>query len=68
MPAYDTEVMRLLEKASTDRRPDIVLMSPEADVLRERWSSFLPRSNIVCLPGLPEGIELLTDYLTQVSC
>lgn len=65
LPPYDSQVMQLLETAGVRRALAIILMSPEAVVLRERWETLLPQANIQCLPGLPEGIERLKDYLAR---
>jgi hypothetical protein len=57
MPAYDTEVLRLLKTGGTGRPLTIFLLSPKADALQKRWTGLLPEASIICLPGLPEGIE-----------
>jgi hypothetical protein len=64
MPGYDTEVLRLLKAAGNGRRLTIFLLSPEADVLQKKCASLAPDAVIVCLPGLPEGIALLTHHLS----
>jgi hypothetical protein len=67
MPGYDTEVLRLLKTAGNGRRLTIFLLSPEADALQKRWASLVPEAGIVCLPGLPEGIESLAHHLLSLS-
>lgn len=66
MPAYDTEVLRLLKTGGTGRPLTIFLLSPEADALQKRWTSLLPEASITCLPGLPEGIEPLAQHLASM--
>ena len=66
MPAYDTEVLDLLKTGGSGRPVTILLLSPEADALRGRWISLLPQANIVCLPGLPEGVEPLARQLASL--
>jgi SIR2-like domain len=66
LPAYDTEVLRLLKKAGIGRPLSIFLLSPEADVLQKRWTGLLPEASIMCLPGLPEGIEPLAHRLPSL--
>jgi hypothetical protein len=65
MPSYDIEVSRLLEAAGAGRWPKIILLSPDADALGERWTKLLPRSEIICLPGLPEGTEHLARHFAS---
>src|ERR1700738_1907636 len=66
LPAYDTEVLRLLKKAGIGRPLSIFLLSPEADVLQKRWTGLLPEASIMCLQGLPEGIEPLAHRLPSL--
>ncbi len=66
MPAYDTEVLRLLKTAGAGRPITIFLLNPEADVLQKRWIGLLPEANIICLPGLPEGIEPLAHRFASL--
>jgi hypothetical protein len=63
MPPYDTEVLRLLETAGTGRPLTVFLLDPDCIALKEKWTSLLPQGNIICLPGLPQGIEILARHL-----
>jgi hypothetical protein len=66
MPAYDTEVLGLLERGGTGRSIAVFLMSPESDALRRRWTDLLPQVSVTCLPGLPDGIGPLADHLASL--
>jgi hypothetical protein len=65
-PAYDTEVRRLLTDGGTGRPLTVLLLSPDSDFLRTRWKDIVPETNIIPLPGLPEGIQALTNYLAAL--
>jgi len=66
MPTYDTEVLRMLKTAGIGRPLTIFLLSPDADVLRKTWTGLIPRASVICLPGLPEGIEPLALGLASL--
>jgi hypothetical protein len=63
MPAYDVEVLKLLKAGGMYRPVTIILLSPEADALMKKCVDLLPTASIICLPGLPEGIEPLGRHL-----
>jgi hypothetical protein len=65
-PAYDTEVLRLLQNGSTGRCRRIFLLSPDSRLLRARWNDIAPETDIVALPGLPEGIKALSENLAAI--
>jgi hypothetical protein len=63
-PAYDTEVRRLLTDGGTGRPLTVLLLSP--DSLGTGWKDIVPGTNIIPLPGLPEGIPALADHLAAL--
>jgi hypothetical protein len=66
MPAYDTEVLGLLKTAGIGRPLTVFLLSPEADALQKRWTGLLPEASVICLPGLPDGIQPLAHRLVSL--
>jgi hypothetical protein len=64
--AADTEVMRMVNAGGAGRSLTIFLLSPEADFLKSRWTGLLPEASVICLPGLPEGIEPLANCLASL--
>jgi hypothetical protein len=66
MPAYDTEVLGLLKTAGIGRPLTVFLLSPEADALQKRRTGLLPEASVICLPGLPDGIQPLAHRLVSL--
>jgi len=66
MPAYDSEILGLLARAGGGRPVSILIMSPDSNALRSKWSALLPEANLTCLPGIPEGIHLLAEQLLKL--
>ena len=62
-PSYDTEVRRLLAAGSVGRRLTVLLLSPNSDALRSMWQNIAPTAEIVALPGLPAGTQVLANWL-----
>jgi hypothetical protein len=62
-PAYDIEVRRLLADGGIGRPLTVLLLSPD---LRTGWKEIVPGTNIIPLPGLPEGIPALADHLAAL--
>jgi len=64
-PAYDAEVLRLLQNGAQSRPVRILLMSPDSESQRERWNLPIPNAEILPLLGLPEGIRDIADKLSS---
>lgn len=64
-PSYDLEILRLLMAGSRGRELSILLLSPDSDGLHARWQGIAPEAQVVALPGLPEGIQPLAEWLAR---
>lgn len=63
LPSYDHAIESLLSKASSGRLTRIILISPNSSELAGRYIKIAPRADMICLPGLPEGLEQLVSVL-----
>ena len=64
LPLYDIAVRDLLEKASNKNRPKkILIMDPNAKNVEKRLIDICPLTEIICLPGLPDGLDPLNRQI-----
>jgi len=61
LPEYDEAVRHLLASAAAQQR--VILLDPGSASLAEWYGRVLPATEILALPGLPDGIVLLGDAL-----
>ena len=59
LPAYDYAVRKLLRKTVSDDLKAVILCDPNAHNLQSTWQHIAPGRQIICLPGLPECLELI---------
>ena len=67
MPEYDTQILQLLERSGTGRPLTVLVVSPEADAIKEKLMKLLPLCTAIPLPGLPDGVEGLDQWLRSVA-
>lgn len=67
MPEYDTQISRLLGRSGAGRPLTIFLLSPEADVLKDKWTKLLPLCTVIPMLGLPEGTAGLKRWLGSAT-
>jgi len=66
LPLYDTAVRNLFEQASNKNHPKkILIMDPNSKNVENRLIDICPLNEIICLPGLPDGIDHLNKIIIK---
>jgi hypothetical protein len=63
LPSYDIAMHHMLSRAGASGKKRLFILDPAASHLRPRWEEVSAHAEIVCLPGLPEGIRELTKRI-----
>lgn len=63
LPSYDTAMHQMLFRAATSRKKKVLVLDPASVRLRERWARVSLDGEVVCLPGLPEGVDELGKWV-----
>ncbi len=65
LPRYDIAIRNMLIKAAgdNDNLKKIIIIDPNSIELRNHWEGVSMKPEIVCLPGLPDGLNRLSDQL-----
>jgi hypothetical protein len=63
MPVYDIAIRDMFERAAKNKGQPftIMLLDPAAQELAFAWQRIAPHAKIICLPGLPEALNLIMD-------
>jgi hypothetical protein len=59
VPDYDVSVQTLLRESATEGGRKVLVSSPDAEKICRRLSGLLPKSELIGVAGLPDGIDEL---------
>jgi hypothetical protein len=62
-PDYDREIRRFLKRGITDRRIDVHIFDPSADLVAKRIGSFLPQISIIQHGAIPYACDDLRNVI-----
>jgi hypothetical protein len=60
LPVYDIALRDMFQKAAKKGQPfTIMLIDPAAQGLAFTWQQIAPHAKIICLPGLPDALDMI---------
>lgn len=67
-PDYDHEIRRLLKRGITDKRIDVHIFDPSADLVAKRIGSFLPQTSLIEHGAIPDACDDLRNVIGRQHC
>lgn len=67
LPKYDVMVQEMLTRAASGAAKRLFILDPESEHLRSRYTELLTDGTVICLAGLPEGIDQLDRFLLKIK-
>lgn len=67
LPDYDVAIRTMLQEAVDPALEAIIILDPHSDSLKSQYSEIAPHTKILCLSGLPKGIQELPKTFKTTS-
>ena len=63
LPDYDIAIRNMVTEAAEDstNMKKIIIIDPNSNKLKKRWETISTKPDILCLPGLPDGLRYLLE-------